>query len=62
MFLKNSQNSQENICARLSVLIKFQVWDLQIYLKKTLAQVLSYALSENFKINFFIEHLRWILP
>ena len=62
MFLKNSQNSRENICARLSVLIKFQVWDLQIYLKKTLAQVLSCALSENFKINFFIEHLRWILP
>ena len=34
MFLKNSQNSQENICARLSVLIKFQVWDLQILFKK----------------------------
>ena len=62
MFFKNSQNSQENICARLSVLIKFQVWDPQIYFKKTLAQVLSCALSEIFKIIFFIEHLRWILP
>ena len=28
VFLKISQNSQENTCARVSLLIKFQVWGL----------------------------------
>ena len=34
MFLEISQKSQENICARVSFLIKLQTWDLQFYLKK----------------------------
>ena len=31
VFLEISQNSQENICARVSFLIKLQVLDLQFY-------------------------------
>ena len=33
-FLEISQNSQENICARVSFLIKLQVSGLQLYLKR----------------------------
>ena len=29
--LKNSQNAQENTCARVSFLIKLKSWDLQLY-------------------------------
>ena len=29
VFLEISQNSQENICARVSILIKVQAWGLQ---------------------------------
>ena len=29
LFLKFSQNSQENTCARVSFLIKLQAWDLK---------------------------------
>ena len=31
VFLEISENSQENACARVSFLIKFQVWGLQLY-------------------------------
>ena len=31
VFLKISQNSQEDICARASFLIKLQAWALQLY-------------------------------
>ena len=31
VFLEISENSQENTCARVSFLIKFQVWGLQLY-------------------------------
>ena len=36
VFLKMSRNSQESTCARVSFLIKLQVWGLQLYLKKRL--------------------------
>ena len=35
VFLKISQNSQENVCARFSFLIKTQVTGLQFYQKET---------------------------
>ena len=41
VFLEISQNSQENTCTRVSFLIKLQAWGLQLYLKKSLAQVFS---------------------
>ena len=46
MVLEISPNSPENTCARVSFLIKFQVWFLQLYYKKTLAQVFSCEFCE----------------
>ena len=53
MFLKISQNSPENISARVSFLIKLQASDLQFIKKETLAQVFSCEFCEIFKNNFF---------
>ena len=47
--LENSQNSQENTCARASFLINF-------IKKEALAQVFSCECWEIFKNTFFIEH------
>ena len=52
MFLKILLNSQENICAKVSFLIKF-------FKKETLLQMVSCEFCENFKNTFFIEHLWW---
>ena len=49
VFLKNSQNSQENTCA--GAFIK----------KETLAQEFSGEFCEIFKNTFFIKQLRWPL-
>ena len=54
MFLKISQNSQENTCARVSLLIKFQAWDLHRCFP---VNFLKFS-----RTPFFIEHLRWLLP
>ena len=48
MFLKISQTSQENTCARVSFLKKLQ--------KETLAQVFSCEFCEIVRNTFFIEH------
>ena len=47
--MKNSQNSQENTCARISFLIKL-----------TPAQVFSREFGETFKNTLFTEHLQAI--
>ena len=47
VFLKMSQNSQENTCARVSCLIKLQVF--------------SYKFCEIFMNTSFLEHIRWLL-
>ena len=49
MFLKISENSQENTCA--TVFSK----------KESLAQVFSFEFGEIFKNIFFMEHLRWLI-
>ena len=54
VFLKIWQNSQENTCARVSLLIK----NIK---KETLAQVLSCEFCEFSRTFFFIEHLRRLL-
>ena len=41
MFLEISQNSQENICARISFLIKLQAEACNFIKKETLAQLFS---------------------
>ena len=53
VFLKISQNSQEDTCARISFLIKLQAWELQLYKKETLAQVLSFEVYEVFNNTYF---------
>ena len=47
VFLKMSQNSQENTCARVSCLIKLQVF--------------SYKFCKIFMNTSFLEHIRWLL-
>ena len=53
VFLEISQNSQQNICARVSFLIK-----LNFIKKQTLAQVFSCEFCEIYKNTFLTEHLR----
>ena len=52
VFLEISQNSQENTCARVSILIK-----LNFIKKETLAQVFSFDFCEISKNTFFTEHV-----
>ena len=58
VFLKISQISQENICARVSFLIKLQTSG-NFFIKEALAQVFSYQFCKIFINKFFIEHLRF---
>ena len=53
VFLKISQNSQENTCARVSLLIKLQAWGLH--------RCLPVNFAKFSRTHFFIEHLRWLL-
>ena len=57
MFLKISQDSQENTYARVSFLIKLQAAPATL-LKKILTRVFSSEFCEICKSNFFTEHLR----
>ena len=59
MFLKISQNSQEDTCARVSFLIKLQAEACNFLKKETLAQVFSCEFCEIFKNTLFTEHL-WV--
>ena len=55
VFLEISQNSLENTCARVSILIKLQAWDLEacnFIQKETLAQVFSCEIFEISKNTF----------
>ena len=58
VFLRNSQNSQENTCARLSLLITLQANFIK---KETLAQVFPVNFVKLLRTLFFIEHLWWLL-
>ena len=55
VFLEISQSSQENTCARVSLLIKLQACNF--VKKETLAQVFTCEFCEIFKSTFFTEHL-----
>ena len=58
MFLKISQNSQENICTRVSFLIKLKAEACNFIKKETLAQVwISCEFCEISKNTFFTERL-----
>ena len=58
LFLKISQKSQENTCARVSFLKKLQDSTCNYIKKETLAQVFSRDFCEIFKNIFFTDHLR----
>ena len=58
VFLKISQTSQENTCAKVFFSMKLQASGQQLYLKKTLAQVFSCEFRKISKNAFFTEHLR----
>ena len=59
LFLKISQNSQENTCVGVSILIKFTCLRPATLSKKdTPTQVFSCEFSEFFRTLFFSEHLR----
>ena len=57
VFLKNSKDSQENTCARVSFLIKLQTSGYDFIKKETPAQVLSCEFCEIFKNTFFYRTL-----
>ena len=61
LLLKISQNSKENTCSRVSILIELQAEVYNFIKKETLAQVFSCEFCEIFKNTFFIEHLWWLL-
>ena len=56
-FLKISQNSKKNTCARVSFLMKFLTEVCNFIKKETLAQVFSCEFFEISKNTFFTEHL-----
>ena len=57
VFLKISQNLQENTCARVSFLIKLQASVCHFIKKETLALLFSCEFFEISKNTFFREHL-----
>ena len=57
VFLKISQNSQENTLVGVSFLIKLQVSACNFIKKETVAQVFSCEIYEIFKNTFLTEHL-----
>ena len=57
VFLEILQNSQENTCSRVSLLIKLQASAK----KETLGQVLSMNFVKLLITRFFAELLRWLL-
>ena len=57
-FLEIFQNSQENTWVRVSLLIKLQVSDLQLYLKRDSVQVFFGKSCEVFNSTYFIEQFR----
>ena len=59
VFLKISQNSQENICAGVSFLIKLQASNF--IEKETLAQVFPVNFSKFLGASSSTEHLQWLL-
>ena len=57
VFLKISQNSQKNACARVCLLISCRPQACNFITKETLAQVFSCEFCEISKRTFFTDHL-----
>ena len=56
VFLKISQNTQENICARVYFLIKLNASACNFIMKESLVQVFSSEFFKIFNTTFFTEH------
>ena len=61
LFLKVSQNSQENTIVRASFSIKLQASTCNFIEKETLAQVFSCEFCEILKKTFLTDNLQWLL-
>ena len=62
-FIEISQNSQENICARVSFLTKWQASGLQLYFKNGLwHRCFPVNFAKFLRTPFLTEHLRWLVP
>ena len=61
LFLGISQNSQENICANVSLLLKFEAKVGNFISKETLAQVFPVNFAKFGRTPFLTEHLWWLL-
>ena len=61
MFLKISENSQENTCAKVSFSVKSQAQACNFIKKEAVTQVFSREFCETFKNTFLKGHLRWLL-
>ena len=61
VFLEISQNSQENTCARVSFLIKWQASDLQLYLKRDSDTCFPVNFVILLRTPFCTEHFWWLL-
>ena len=59
MFLEISQNSKENTCARVSILIKLQAWGLQQ--KRSRHKCFTVNFAKFLRTHFLTEHLWWLL-
>ena len=54
-------NLQENTCTRVSFLMKFQGWYLQLYEKRDWHRCFSVSFVKLLRTPFCIEHLWWLL-
>ena len=61
MFLKISQNSQENTCARVSLLMKLQSWPATSLKKRLWHRRFPVNFEKFLRTLTFIEHLWWLL-
>ena len=61
LFREISQNSQENTCARVSLLIKLQAKVSNFFKKETLAKVFPVNFVKFRRTSFLAEHLWWLL-
>ena len=64
VFLKISQNSLENTCARVSFLIKLyasEAWGLHLYKKRDWHRCFPVNFAKYLRTPFFTEHLWWLL-
>ena len=61
VFLEISQNSHEITCARVSFLIKLQVWSATLLKKRLWHRCFPVNFVKFLRTPFFIEHLWWLL-